>query len=48
MSISRRSLKTYVVPGREMVKNKSKKANKNKNSTNNNVYSVKPGREKES
>ena len=48
MPIPRCSLKTYVVSRREMVKNKSKEANKNKNSADNNVYSVEPGREKKS
>ena len=48
MSIPGCSLKAYVVSRREVVKNKSKKANKNKNSANNNVYSMKPGREKKS
>ena len=37
-----------MVSGGEMMKNKSKKANENKNSANNNVYSMKPRREKKS
>ena len=48
MSISGSSLKTYMVSRSKVVKNKSKKADKNKNRANNNVYSVKPRREKKS
>ena len=41
-------LKAYVMPRSEMMNNESKKANKNKNSANNNVYAMKPCRKKKS